>query len=298
MKQQSCMAVVAVLLCSLTLPCSGLAETGRPNIVWISLEDITPMMGCYGDKYARTPVFDKFAAQGIRYTHAHSVAPVCSISRSIISGLYPTSLGTHHHRSNVGEPPAFVKMLPNLLTEAGYYTSNNAKQDYNIGGVRWHETSKKAHWRNRPDKEQPLRTQRAFSARHQGDHRPGDLLPLGTCCPSAKRRLRERNKHFEETGWFKHSIRHSHAAIGVPFSFKTVPATAPQACRLSRLELQLYRLDLSVSPIGEGEGDVRDTTFRIAGDPDRAVEEVASSSSLFVCYAPLDLRASFYHVGE
>ena len=137
-----------------------------------------------------------------------------------------------------------------------------------------------------------LRTQRAFSARQQGDHRPGDLLPLGTCCPSAKRRLRERNKHFEETGWLKHSIRHSHAAFGVPFSF------TPQACRLSRMELQLYRLDLSVSPIGKGEGDVRDTTFRIAGDPDRAVEEVASSSSLFICYAPLDLRASFHQVGE
>ena len=34
----------------------------RPNIVWISLEDITPMMGCYGDTYARTPVFDGLAA--------------------------------------------------------------------------------------------------------------------------------------------------------------------------------------------------------------------------------------------
>ncbi|MEO2008791.1 MAG: sulfatase-like hydrolase/transferase [Pirellulaceae bacterium] len=157
MKQQPFMAVVAIVLCSVMLPCTGLAESHRPNIVWISLEDITPMMGCYGDKYARTPVFDKFAAQGIRYTHAHSVAPVCSISRSsIISGIYPTSLGTHHHRSNVGEPPAFVKMLPNLLAEAGYYTSNNAKQDYNIGGVRWHETSKKAHWRNRPNKAQPF----------------------------------------------------------------------------------------------------------------------------------------------
>jgi arylsulfatase A-like enzyme len=157
MKQQSCMAVLVVLLLSCTFADIGRAESTRPNIVWISLEDITPMMGCYGDQYARTPVFDKFAAQGIRYTHAHSVAPVCSISRSsIISGLYPTSLGTHHHRSNVGEPPAFVKMLPNLLTEAGYYTSNNAKRDYNIGGVQWHESSKKAHWRNRPDKAQPF----------------------------------------------------------------------------------------------------------------------------------------------
>ena len=129
--------------------------TDRPNIVWISLEDITPMMGCYGDKYARTPVFDSLAAQGIRYTKSHSVAPVCSTSRSsIITGLYPSSLGTHHHRSNVGQPPAFVKMLPNLMGEAGYYTTNNAKKDYNISGDRWHESSRKAHWRNRPDKKQ------------------------------------------------------------------------------------------------------------------------------------------------
>ena len=50
----------------------------RPNIIYIALEDITPMMGCYGDEYAKTPVFDQLAAEGIRYTNAHSVAPVCS----------------------------------------------------------------------------------------------------------------------------------------------------------------------------------------------------------------------------
>ena len=115
------------------------------------------MMGCYGDKYARTPVFDKLAAEGIRYTRAHSVAPVCSTSRSsIITSLYPSSLGTHHHRSNVGRPPAFVKMLPNLMGEAGYYTTNNSKKDYNIGGDRWHQSSKGAHWRKRPQKDQPF----------------------------------------------------------------------------------------------------------------------------------------------
>jgi N-sulfoglucosamine sulfohydrolase len=133
-------------------------QTSRlPNIVWISLEDIGSMIGCYGDDYARTPVFDRLAAEGIRYTKAHSIAPVCSTSRSsIITGMYPSSLGTHHHRSNVGQPPAFVKMLPNLMGEAGYYTTNNYKKDYNIGGDRWHASSRKAHWRNRPNKEQPF----------------------------------------------------------------------------------------------------------------------------------------------
>ena len=62
----------------------------RPNIVWISFEDITPILGCYGDEYARTPVLDRFAATGIRYTKAHTVAPVCSTSRfSVINGHVP-----------------------------------------------------------------------------------------------------------------------------------------------------------------------------------------------------------------
>ena len=132
------------------------AAPRRPNILWISLEDITPMMGCYGDKYARTPVFDGLAGEGIRYTRAHAVSPVCSPSRSsVITGMYPSSLGTMHHRSHA-QAPRFLKMLPNLLREAGYYTTNNAKQDYNMTGAAWHESSGRAHWRNRPDKKQPF----------------------------------------------------------------------------------------------------------------------------------------------
>lgn len=138
----------------LMLPYCAMAD--KPNIVYIALEDITPMMGCYGDSYARTPVFDKLAEEGIRYTHAYSVSPVCSPSRSsIVTGMYPTSLGTMHHRSNVGQPPAFLEMIPNQMRKAGYYTTN-IKQDYNIGGAKWHARGSKAHWRNRPDKKQPF----------------------------------------------------------------------------------------------------------------------------------------------
>ena len=134
----------------------GAPARTQPNILWISLEDITPRMGCYGDEYARTPVFDSLAAEGIRYDKAHAVSPVCSPSRfSVITGMYPSSLGSMHHRSST-QPPKFLKMLPNLLRQAGYYTSNNAKKDYNMGGDRWHQSSHKAHWRNRPDKEQPF----------------------------------------------------------------------------------------------------------------------------------------------
>ena len=114
------------------------------------------MMGSYGDEYARTPVFDRLASEGIRYDMAYAVSPVCSPSRSsVITGMYPNALGSMHHRSDTRRPE-FSKMLPNLLREAGYYTSNNKKRDYNMGGDAWHDSSGKAHWRNRPDKSQPF----------------------------------------------------------------------------------------------------------------------------------------------
>ena len=62
-------------------PSESIAKS-QPNIVYIALEDITPMMGCYGDTYAKTPIFDKLAEEGIRFTRAYSVGPVCSVSRA------------------------------------------------------------------------------------------------------------------------------------------------------------------------------------------------------------------------
>src|SRR4051812_24552720 len=76
------------------------AQPSRPNILWISTEDISPDLGCYGDAYARTPHIDQFAKQGVRFTRAFSSGPVCSVSRSsIITGMYASSIGTQHHRS-------------------------------------------------------------------------------------------------------------------------------------------------------------------------------------------------------
>ena len=121
------MIKIRTLFLGLLLPLIVMADQSRPfgktqdrpNVVYIALEDITPMMGCYGDTYAKTPNFDKLAEEGIRYTHAYAVSPVCSPSRSaVVTGMYPSSLGTVHHRSYV-EAPAFMKMIPNRKTPAG-----------------------------------------------------------------------------------------------------------------------------------------------------------------------------------
>jgi len=124
----------------------------RLNILWISCEDSCPDLGCYGDKYAYTPNIDRLAREGTRYTHAFSVSGVCAPSRSaIITGMYPTTISTHHMRCK-GVPPAYVQCFPEYLRAAGYYCTNNSKTDYNFDApiTAWDECSNKAHWRHRP----------------------------------------------------------------------------------------------------------------------------------------------------
>ena len=146
--------LIAVLLLISALPVSA---QSRPNILWISAEDISPDLGSYGDGYARTPNLDKLASQGVRFAKAFSVAPVCAPSRSaIITGMYATSIGSHHMRSKA-VPPAGVKAFPEYLRAAGYYCTNNSKTDYNFEApptntppvTVWDESSRNAHWRNR-----------------------------------------------------------------------------------------------------------------------------------------------------
>ncbi len=124
-----------------------IAQSEKPNILWIIAEDLSPFMGCYGDEINKgyTPVIDKLAAEGVMFKRAYATAPVCSASRSaLITGVMQTSTGTHHHRSsrttdgevvpeelriNLSEG---IKTIPELMRDAGYFTFNNGKDDYNF----------------------------------------------------------------------------------------------------------------------------------------------------------------------
>jgi len=128
----------------------------KPNILWLVIEDTSPdFIGCYGNTIAKTPVMDGLAKEGIRFTNAFSTNTVCSPSRScIITGVRSNELGTGNHRSNY-RIPEFIHGFPYYLREAGYYTTNNSKTDYNtseakrIIGESWDESSGKAGWWNR-----------------------------------------------------------------------------------------------------------------------------------------------------
>ena len=129
-------------------------RTEKPNIVWITSEDNSKhYMSLFDANGIKTPQIASLAEHGLIYRHAFSNGAVCSVARSaLISGCYGPRTGSQFHRRMSLVPlPDSLMMFPAYLREAGYYTTNNSKEDYNFikGTNVWDESSKKANWKNR-----------------------------------------------------------------------------------------------------------------------------------------------------
>ncbi|MGB0609868.1 MAG: sulfatase-like hydrolase/transferase, partial [Verrucomicrobiales bacterium] len=132
--------------------CLSLSAIERPNILWITSEDNGPDLGAYGLDYAHTPALDNLAKESTIYTNAFATAGVCAPARStIITGMYPPALGSQHMRSRA-ELPDGIKFYSHHLRKAGYYCTNNSKEDYNLikPDGSWDGSGRKAHWKNAP----------------------------------------------------------------------------------------------------------------------------------------------------
>ncbi len=166
-------------LCALVLIAHGHAANNRPNIVWLTCEDMSARLGCYGDFTVPTPNIDAIAKEGIRYTNCYGVYGVCAPNRhTLITGMYPTSTGAMAMRAwkrtsalaEIKDPavlaiPTYeatpapkVRCFTEYLRAAGYYCTNNSKTDYQFKPpvTAWDESSDKAHWRNRPTMDVPF----------------------------------------------------------------------------------------------------------------------------------------------
>jgi arylsulfatase A-like enzyme len=127
-----------------------------PNIVWITSEDNSKhYLQLFDENGVKTPNIERLADSGLIFTNAFSNAPVCSAARStLISGCYGPRMASHYHRKIEQVPmPESVEMFPSYLRKAGYYTTNNFKEDYNIikSDNVWDESSNQASWRNRKE---------------------------------------------------------------------------------------------------------------------------------------------------
>jgi arylsulfatase A-like enzyme len=106
---------------------SAAESVAKPNVVWFVVDDMSANFACYGEKLIETPNVDRLAGEGVRFSNAFVTAPVCSACRSaLITGMYQTSIGAHHHRSGRGVKkihlPEGVKLVPELFQQAGYFT--------------------------------------------------------------------------------------------------------------------------------------------------------------------------------
>ena len=171
-KSVFCLMLLTVMLTAgrtAKLPLKLKPQVQQPNILWITCEDISPFLGAYGNQQVKTPNIDRLAREGVHYTRMYTTAGVCAPSRSaIITGMYQTSIGTQHMRT-AGDPkyqpvppysaviPPYVKCFPEYLRKAGYYCTNNEKQDYQFTPpvTVWDENGPAASYRNRP-KDKPF----------------------------------------------------------------------------------------------------------------------------------------------
>lgn len=190
------MKYIAMLLClAATFSCQRKEKLSdritypeRPNIVWIVCEDMSPEhLESYGGTGGKTPHLNALAAESRQYNNAYSTAGVCAPSRAaLITGAYQTSIGAMHMRTlapsaAAGDayPPGFkgystllpegMLPYPIYLSQAGYYVTNNSKEDYQFRtpvGM-WDESSPQAHWRNRKDATQPFFSIFNFTTTHE-----------------------------------------------------------------------------------------------------------------------------------
>jgi len=156
---KTAMILALVVWLALSSISSAAEKPARPNILWLVSEDNNRYLGCYGDPLAHTPTLDRLAKSGVLYERCFA-QPVCAPSRfALITGMYAVTAGPANHMRAQGKIPAYVKGFPVYLREAGYYTTNNAKTDYNsqiAPKATWDDSGKQAHWRNRPNPKQPF----------------------------------------------------------------------------------------------------------------------------------------------
>ena len=150
---------------------STAAAAERPNFVWLISEDNSKhYLKLFDEHGAETPRIAELAQQGLLFEHAFSNSPVCSVARTtLITGCYAPRIGTQYHRRSVLVPLAGgLRMFPAYLRDAGYYTSNKRKKDYNAieGRGVWNESSNRATWRKRKSG-QPFFHMQSFGTSHE-----------------------------------------------------------------------------------------------------------------------------------
>ena len=162
-------ALTLALACIAPSSHQVIAADTRPNILWITIEDWSADLSCYGTKGVETPNVDRLAAEGIRFDRAFTTSPVCSTSRSaMMTGFHQNYIGANQHREHSKQPLPFgIRPIPHLFADAGYYTAlMSSKTDCNFLPTAKSELFVGNDWKNRKDG-QPFFARITFGGTHR-----------------------------------------------------------------------------------------------------------------------------------
>ncbi len=123
--------IVVILIAGLGFACQKSPEKSmpsKPNVLFIAVDDLRPMLGSYGHPLIRTPNIDKLASAGTVFERAYCNVPVCGASRaSLLTGLRPTANRFLDYDTWAEKDAPQITSLPALFKQNGYHTVSLGK---------------------------------------------------------------------------------------------------------------------------------------------------------------------------
>ena len=131
MKKLLSILTLLILLLGTWVPSAAFAQT-RPNILFIAVDDLRPVIGCYGDSLAITPNIDRLASDGLLFNQAYCQVAVCNPSRaSLMTGQRPDKLGVWTLPIHFREAQPDAITMPQWFRKFGYTAVSHGKIYHN-----------------------------------------------------------------------------------------------------------------------------------------------------------------------
>ena len=107
---------------------NALISQTKPNVLFIAVDDLKPILGCYGDKLVKTPNIDRLAKRGTIFMQNYCQQAVCGPTRaSLMTGMRPDYTKVWDLKTKMRDVNPAILSLPQYFIQQGYSTQGIGK---------------------------------------------------------------------------------------------------------------------------------------------------------------------------